>query len=45
MNDTTFNKDPYIAAFQEGVRSVAVHIKRAMEDDNGLQGEKEEGER
>ena len=42
MDDTTFNKDPYITAFQEGIRSVAVHIKRAMEDDNGL-SETEEG--
>ena len=33
MNDTTFNKDPYITAFQEGIRSVAVHIKRAIEDE------------
>ena len=43
MDDTTFNKDPYITAFQEGIRSVAVHIKRAMEDDNGLQEEEREG--
>jgi len=32
MDDTTFNKDPYVAAFQEGIRSVALHIKQAIDD-------------
>jgi hypothetical protein len=41
MDDTTFNKDPYIAAFQEGIRSVALHIKQAMEENDGLQEERE----
>ena len=35
LYEQTFNKDPYVAAFQEGIRSVAIHIKKAMEDNNG----------
>lgn len=28
---TTFTPDPYVSAFQEGSRSVVLHIKQAMD--------------
>jgi hypothetical protein len=32
-NTTTFNKDPYIMAFQEGARAVYLHITTVMNID------------
>ena len=29
-NSTTFDKDPYVTAFQEGLRTVFLHIKTVM---------------
>ena len=40
MNASTFNADPYKSAFNEGARSVILHIN-SMRGDDGLQKEEE----
>ena len=39
ITDTTFNKDPYLFSFQEGTRSVVLHIKQLIEVADELQKE------
>ncbi len=39
--DTTFNRDPYVSAFQEGTRSVVIHIKQLMEVGDGKEERRE----
>lgn len=40
-DESTFNCDPYISAFQEGMRSVVVNINHMRDMDYGLQEGKE----
>jgi hypothetical protein len=42
ITSTTFNADPYVSAFQEGTRSVVLHIKQAMDIEKTLPEEREE---
>ena len=40
---TTFNADPYVSAFQEGTRSVVLHIKQAMDAESQMPEEEKDG--
>lgn len=41
MTYTTFNSDPYVSAFQEGTRSVVLHIKQAMDMESQMPKEED----
>lgn len=42
LKDMTFDRDPYITAFQEGTRSVVLHINHMRDMEYGMEGQKEE---
>lgn len=44
IKDTIFNKDPYVTVFNEGTRSVVLHINHMRDMEYGVQkeGKKEE---